>query len=121
MRDLDEAAAAGNARAKLALDVFAANVRHYLGAYLVELGGAEAIVFTGGIGENQARLPRAGSAGTWKNWASCSTREANVRRRARRRSTPAEPRADLGHPHQRGTDRRPAGPGSCIVGGQTPC
>jgi acetate kinase len=29
-------------------------VRHYLGAYLVELGGADAIVFTGGIGENSA-------------------------------------------------------------------
>ncbi len=38
---------------KLALDVFAANARHYLGAYLVELGGADAIIFTGGIGENR--------------------------------------------------------------------
>jgi acetate kinase len=55
-RDIAEAAAAGNARAKLALDVYAANVRHYLGAYLVELGGAEVIVFTGGIGENAAEL-----------------------------------------------------------------
>lgn len=52
LRDLDEAAAAGNARAKLAVEVFVASARHYLGAYLVELGGAEAIVFTGGIGEN---------------------------------------------------------------------
>ena len=53
-RDIDEAAAAGNARAQLAMDVFAAGVRHYLGAYLVELGGADVIVFTGGIGENRA-------------------------------------------------------------------
>jgi acetate kinase len=53
MRDIDDAAAAGNARAKLALDVFAANTRHYLGAYLVELGGTDVIVFTGGIGENR--------------------------------------------------------------------
>jgi acetate kinase len=52
VRDLEEAAAAGNARATLALDVFITAVRHYLGAYLVELGGADAIVFTGGIGEN---------------------------------------------------------------------
>jgi len=51
-RDIAEAAAAGNARAKLALDVYAASVRHYLGAYLVALGGADVIVFTGGIGEN---------------------------------------------------------------------
>ena len=55
-RDIAAAAASGNARAKLALDVFAASVRHYLGAYLVELGGADAIVFTGGIGENDAAL-----------------------------------------------------------------
>jgi acetate kinase len=54
VRDLVEAADKGNQRAKLALDVFAASVRHYLGAYLVELGGADVIVFTGGIGENQA-------------------------------------------------------------------
>ncbi len=55
-RDIAEAAAAGNARAKLALDVYAASVRHYLGAYLVELGGADVIVFTGGIGENSDDL-----------------------------------------------------------------
>jgi acetate kinase len=52
VRDLEQAAAAGNTRAKLALDVFITSVRHYLGAYLVELGGADVIVFTGGIGEN---------------------------------------------------------------------
>jgi acetate kinase len=38
------------------LDVYTASVRRYLGAYLVELGGADAIVFTGGIGENRAGL-----------------------------------------------------------------
>ena len=53
VRDLAEAAASGNDRAQLALDVFATEVRHYLGAYLVELGGADVIVFTGGIGENR--------------------------------------------------------------------
>ncbi|MHB1037192.1 MAG: acetate/propionate family kinase [Pirellulales bacterium] len=52
VRDLEEAAAKGNARARLALDVFTSAVRHYLGAYLVELGGADLLVFTGGIGEN---------------------------------------------------------------------
>jgi acetate kinase len=55
-RDIEEAAAAGNARARLALEVFAADTRRYLGAYLVELGGAEAIVFTGGIGENSPEV-----------------------------------------------------------------
>jgi acetate kinase len=52
VRDLEEAAAKGHERARLALDLFASSIRHYLGAYLVELGGADAIVFTGGIGEN---------------------------------------------------------------------
>jgi acetate kinase len=53
-RDLEEATAAGNARAKLALDMFHTEVRRHLGGLLVELGGADAIVFTGGIGENGA-------------------------------------------------------------------
>jgi acetate kinase len=53
-RDIEEAAAAGNVRARLAIEVYTAAVRHYLGAYLVELGGADVIVFTGGIGENRA-------------------------------------------------------------------
>ncbi len=56
VRDLEEAAAAGNERARLALDVFVTSVRHYFGAYLVELGGADAVVFTGGIGENSSQL-----------------------------------------------------------------
>ena len=52
VRDLEEAAEKGNTRAQMALDVFIGAVRQYLGAYLVELGGADVIVFTGGIGEN---------------------------------------------------------------------
>jgi acetate kinase len=56
VRDVAEAALQGSRPAQLALEVFAASVRHYLGAYLVELGGAEVIVFTGGIGENRASL-----------------------------------------------------------------
>lgn len=56
VRDLTDAAQKGHARARLALEVFASSVRHYLGAYLVELGGADVIVFTGGIGENRANV-----------------------------------------------------------------
>jgi len=56
IRDLDVAAASGNARAKLAVDVLVSAVRHYIGAYLVELGGADAIVLTGGIGENRVEF-----------------------------------------------------------------
>jgi len=54
VRDIMRAAEEGNDRARLALDVYAASVRHYLGAYLVELGGADVVVFTGGIGEHRA-------------------------------------------------------------------
>ena len=50
IRDVREAARQGNARAQLAIDVLAAGVRHYVGAYLVELGGAAATVFTAAIG-----------------------------------------------------------------------
>ncbi len=59
IRDLENAADAGNADAKLALDVFVAEIRRHLGGMLVALGGADAIVFTGGIGENGDRI-RAG-------------------------------------------------------------
>ena len=63
VRDLEEAADKGNARARLALDVFVASIRQYVGAYLVELGGADAIIFTGGIGENGVRIRSAVCAG----------------------------------------------------------
>jgi acetate kinase len=56
LRDIESAAAAGDARSKLAIDLFVASIRHYLGAYLLELGGADAIVFTGGIGENSSLI-----------------------------------------------------------------
>lgn len=56
MRDVRAAADAGDAAARLALDVYARRIRHYLGAYLVQLGGADAIVFTAGVGENHAPL-----------------------------------------------------------------
>lgn len=56
IRDLEEAAAQGHARARLALDVFAAEIRRHLGGMLAELGGADVVVFTGGIGENAANV-----------------------------------------------------------------
>jgi acetate kinase len=52
IRDLEEAAAKGNAKAQLALDVFIGEIRRHLGGLIVELGGVDVIVFTGGIGEN---------------------------------------------------------------------
>ena len=56
MRSVEEASATGDQRAQLARDVFAYRVRKYIGQYLAVLGGADAIVFTGGIGENNAPM-----------------------------------------------------------------
>jgi len=56
VRDLEEAAGQGHERAELALGVYASAIRHYLGAYLALLGGADAVVFTGGIGENSQHI-----------------------------------------------------------------
>ena len=52
MRDIEEAAAKGNVRAELALEVFCYRIRKYVGAYAAAMGGLDAIVFTAGIGEN---------------------------------------------------------------------
>lgn len=56
LRDVWRMADDGDADAALALAVYAKRIRNYLGAYLLELGGADAIVFTAGAGENDARL-----------------------------------------------------------------
>lgn len=51
-RDLEDAANQGNERAELALRMFAYGIVKYIGAYTAALGGLDAVVFTGGIGEN---------------------------------------------------------------------
>ena len=56
MRDVDAAALAGEAPAVIALQIYVQRIRHYLGAYVAELGGVDAIVFTAGIGENSMRI-----------------------------------------------------------------
>ncbi|MBQ8196841.1 MAG: acetate kinase [Clostridia bacterium] len=52
LRDLTAAAKEGNERAKLALEILAYRVKKYVGSYIAALGGVDAIVFTGGIGEH---------------------------------------------------------------------
>lgn len=56
VRDLENAAAQGSARAELALRVFVYQVKKTIGAYAAAMGGLDAVAFTGGIGENSARL-----------------------------------------------------------------
>lgn len=53
-RDIEEAAAQGNDRAKLALDVFHYRVKKYIGYFMAAMNGVDAIVFTAGLGENGA-------------------------------------------------------------------
>lgn len=80
LRDIESAAAAGEARARLALDVFVASVRHYLGAYLLLLNGADAVVFTGGIGENSVAMRAAVCADLdWFGIALDPSRNQNAR------------------------------------------
>ena len=56
VRDIGEAAAQGNANAKLALDVLVASARHWIGSYYLQLNGADAIAFTAGAGEHRMDL-----------------------------------------------------------------
>ncbi|MGI6736551.1 MAG: acetate/propionate family kinase [Anaerovoracaceae bacterium] len=55
-RDIEKAAEEGNERAQLALKVFAHKVRFYIGAYIAEMNGVDAIVFTAGVGENDISM-----------------------------------------------------------------
>ena len=55
-RDVEAAAAAGNERAKLASDMLNYQIKKYVGAYAAAMGGLDCIVFTGGIGENDAHV-----------------------------------------------------------------
>jgi len=56
IRDIQAAAEKGDRRAKLAVDLFVHEVRRWIGCYLVQFNGADALVFTAGIGENRAEL-----------------------------------------------------------------
>jgi acetate kinase len=53
MRDIENAVAEGHERAKLALDIYEYRIIKYIGSYMAALNGADVLVFTGGVGENQ--------------------------------------------------------------------
>lgn len=63
LRDIESAAAGGSRRAELALQVFAYQVKKTIGAFAAAMGGLDAVAFTGGIGENSARLRAACCSG----------------------------------------------------------
>ena len=56
MRVLEDREKAGSGRAKLARNIFAYRIRKYIGSYITVMGGLDALVFTAGIGENQASI-----------------------------------------------------------------
>jgi len=63
MRDLLAAVGSGDEAARLALDVYVHRLRKYVGAYLAVLGGADQLIFTGGVGEHAAPVRAAAVAG----------------------------------------------------------
>jgi acetate kinase len=83
VRTLTEMAAAGQARARLAIDIFCYRIRKYIGMYSAVLGQVDAVVFTGGIGENAAGV-RAASCSGLENLGITLDLEANARMVGRR-------------------------------------
>lgn len=72
-RNICDAAAEGNPRAQLALNILYNEIKKYIGSYVAEMNGIDALVFTAGIGENDHELRRT-SAGIWISSASRSTK-----------------------------------------------
>ena len=91
MRDLQKAAREGAMRAALAIDIFCYRVRKYIGAYMAAMNGANAIVFTAGIGENSPEV-RAQICGSLENLGLHLDHELNARARGECRiSVPGTP------------------------------
>lgn len=80
-RDLEDAAADGHERAEQALRLFEASIRSHIGSYMAVLGGTDAVVFTGGIGENSERIRgRVCDNMEWAGLQLSSTKNAAVTR-----------------------------------------
>ncbi|MCF8056466.1 MAG: acetate kinase [Desulfocapsa sp.] len=56
MRTIGQRAERGDAKAQLAIEIFCYRLKKYVGAYIAALGGADCLIFTGGIGENDSRV-----------------------------------------------------------------
>ncbi|MBX3312410.1 MAG: acetate kinase [Microbacteriaceae bacterium] len=83
MRDVAGRAETGDEKARLAIEVYALRIRHYVGAYYAELGRLDAIAFTAGVGENSDTLRLA----TLENLESIGIQIDNERNSARSRSS----------------------------------
>ncbi len=81
-RDIEEAAAKGNERAQLALNVFYYKVRKFIGSYAAVLGGVDCIIFTAGLGENSPESRKIVCAGLEFLGASIDESKNNIRGKA---------------------------------------
>ena len=90
MREILKAADEGNHRALLALKTYCYRVRKYIGAYVASMGGLDAVIFTGGIGQGSAEVAR-WRCRDWSAWASRSTRSATATRAASTKSAAFPP------------------------------
>ena len=79
LRDVEEAAAEGNDRARLALDILCYGIRKHVCAYAGAMGGIDAIVFTAGIGENSTTVRKMGCQGLEFLGAKINLERNNVR------------------------------------------
>lgn len=79
MRDVESAAAQGNKRAQLALDIFYYRVQKYIGSYIAAMNGVDAIVFTAGVGENSVEAREAIISGL--TWFGCDIDPVNNAKR----------------------------------------
>lgn len=82
IRDITKSADEGNKRARLALDLLIYSARHWIGAFFFEMGGADAIVFTAGIGENHSGI-RSGICAGLESLGIEIDRQANETAKAR--------------------------------------
>lgn len=89
MREVVDAAEAGDEAAGLALDVYVHRIRHYIGAYVAVLGGLDALVFTAGVGENSAPVRSRVVAGLTVLGLSLDASANAVRSREARAISPA--------------------------------
>ena len=113
-RDVEEAAAAGNKRAQLASDMLNYQIKKTIGAYIAAMGGVDAIVFTGGIGEHDA-IARAKICHhmDWLGIRIDTEKNKHPRGRRVRDHCLGCQGPYPGHRYRRGADDRPRHQGSC--------
>ncbi|MGW5388527.1 acetate kinase [Nocardia sp. NPDC003963] len=94
-RELRRLIGTGDAAARLAYDVYVHRLRHYLGAYLIELGGVDAITFTAGVGENNPDIRADSLAGLSRFGIAVDPDRNTARERIARRISPPDAKVEV--------------------------